>query len=152
LRLGYIVLPVPLIQRCRVLKRLSDLHSPVVEQLILAHFIEQGHLERHIMQMRKLYRKRRIALINALTTHFPGQVHIHGDATGLHLVAEFPGINFTESRVEEMRQAGVRVCPVELHAIRKGYHCNKVIMGYGNLTEAEIEEGVARMKRLQSNT
>ena len=31
-------------------------------------------------------------------------------------------------------------------AIRKGYHQGKVILGYGNLTQGEIEEGMKRMK------
>lgn len=145
-RLGYVVLPVPLVQRFRVLKRLSDLHSPVLEQLILARFIEQGHLERHIMHMRRLYRQRRAVIIDALMTHFPQQVRIHGDATGLHLVAEFPNMDFTEHRVEALKRAGVCVYPVEVHAIHKGCHRSKIILGYGNLTDAEIEEGIKRMK------
>src|SRR5262249_17382212 len=91
LRLGYAVLPPALIEQCRHLKRLSDLHSPVLEQLTLAHFIEEGHLERHILQMKKLYRKRREALIAALETHFPHDLQIYGDVAGLHLVAEFGG-------------------------------------------------------------
>ncbi len=98
------------------------------------------------MRTRKVYRKRRIAVINALTMHFPDQVHIHGDATGLHLVAEFPGKEFTEKALEDLKHAGVRIYPVEIHTIRKGYHRHKVIIGYGNLTIEEIEEGVRRIK------
>ncbi len=98
------------------------------------------------MRTRKIYRKRRMAVINALTTDFPYQVHIHGDATGLHLVAEFPGKEFTEQTLMDLKHAGVRIYPVEIHAIRKGYHLNKVILGYGNLTIEEIEEGVRKMK------
>jgi GntR family transcriptional regulator / MocR family aminotransferase len=89
LRLGYIALPPPLIERCRQLKRLTDLHSAVLEQLALAHFIEEGHLERHILKMKKIYRKRRERLIAALETHFSSQIQIYGDIAGLHLVAEF---------------------------------------------------------------
>ncbi len=146
LRLGYMVLPPSLTERCRSLKRLTDLHSPSLEQLTLAHFIENGHLERQIMRTRKIYRKRRMAVINALTMHFPDKVRIHGDATGLHLVAEFPGREFTEQTLMDLKHAGVRIYPVEIHAIRKGYHRHKVILGYGNLTIEEIEEGVRRIK------
>src|SRR5205807_10219673 len=44
LRLGYLVLPPNLIERARGIKRLLDLHSPSLEQLILARFIESGSL------------------------------------------------------------------------------------------------------------
>lgn len=146
LRLGYAVLPPSLIERCRHLKRLNDLHSPVLEQLALAHFIEEGHLERHIMKMKKIYRKRREAVIAALETHCPRQLHIYGDVAGLHLVAEFGGRALTEQIFADLEEAGVRLYPVERHAIRKGGHQSKVILGYGNLTPEEIEEGVRRIK------
>lgn len=146
LRLGYVVLPLPLIEQCRLLKQLTDLHSPVVEQLTLARFIEEGHLARHILKMKRIYRKRREALITALTTNFPQCVRISGDATGLHLIAEFHGRAFTKQMLADLEEAGVRLYPVERHAIRKDCHQSKVILGYGNLTPDEIEEGVRRMK------
>jgi len=98
------------------------------------------------MKMRKIYRKRREALITALTTHFPHQLHIYGDAAGLHLIAGFPGIEFTQQTVERLKDAGVLLYPVEWHAIRKRYHRSKVILGYGHLAPQEIEEGVKRIK------
>lgn len=146
LRLGYAVLPPPLVKLGRHLKRLNDLHAPVLEQLVLARFLEEGHLERHILKMKKIYRKRRETLIAALATYFSRFLRISGDATGLHLIAEFQGKTFTEQTLAALEEAGVRLYPVEQHAIRKGYHQSKVIFGYGNLTLDEIEEGVRRMK------
>jgi GntR family transcriptional regulator / MocR family aminotransferase len=146
LRLGYVVLPPPLVVGCRRLKRLTDLHAPVLEQLMLARFLEEGHLEQHIMKMKKIYRKRREALIEALTTHCSQSPRISGDATGLHLIAEFQRRTFTEQMLADLEEAGVRLYPVERHAIRKGHHGSKVILGYGHLTPGEIEEGVRRMK------
>jgi GntR family transcriptional regulator / MocR family aminotransferase len=150
LRLGYLVLPPPLVERCRQLKRLTDLHSPVLEQLALTHFIEEGILDRHILKMKKIYRKRQEVLIAALETHFPGQVQIYGDAAGLHLVAGFNGRALTEQTFADWEEAGVRLYPVEQHAIRKGKHQSEVILGYGTLTPEEIEEGVRRIKTVLS--
>jgi GntR family transcriptional regulator / MocR family aminotransferase len=146
LRLGYVVLPLPLIEQCRRLKELTDLHSPVVEQLTLARFIDDGHLERHILKMKRIYRIRREALIAALTTSFPNRVRVSGEATGLHLTAEFHGKAFTEQTLADLEEAGVRLYPVERHAIRKGRYQSTVILGYGNLTPDELYEGVRRMK------
>ena len=146
LRLGYVVLPLSLIEECRRLKELTDLHSPVVEQLTLARFIDDGHLERHILKMKRIYRKRREALIAALKTSFPNRVRVSGEATGLHLTAEFHGKAFTEQTLADLEEAGVRLYPVERHAIRKGRYQSTVILGYGNLTPDELYEGVRRMK------
>jgi GntR family transcriptional regulator / MocR family aminotransferase len=69
-----------------------------------------------------------------------------GEATGLHLTAEFHGKAFTEQTLADLEEAGVRVYPVERHAIRKGRYQSTVILGYGNLTPDELYEGVRRMK------
>lgn len=84
--------------------------------------------------------------LNALLTSFPEQVSLFGDATGLHLVAEFHGVTFTTHVLEMIEKAGVRVYPVEHHALSKGAHESKCILGYGNLTNEEIEQGIRRLQ------
>ena len=149
LRIGYMILPSSLITSSRQTKRLSDLHSPTLDQLVLARFIEEGHLERHIMKMKRLYHKRRDTLINSLNHTFGQRVQIEGGSTGLHLVAAFPGIDFTNATImQALEQAGVQVYPVEIHAVRAGHHRHQIVLGYGNLTEEEIITGVKRIARV----
>ena len=147
LRLGYLILPPSLIERGRTLKYFSDLHTPSLEQLTLALFIKEGYLEKHIFRMKKVYRKRRDFLKEQLYNEFGGQVTIHGDSTGLHLVAEFDGIDFTESLLSKIYERGVKVFPVELHTINKGLYSNHIILGFGNLNEVKIADGVTKFKR-----
>ncbi|GED54721.1 PLP-dependent aminotransferase family protein [Brevibacillus borstelensis] len=148
LRMGYLVLPPSLVERYQAAKWFTDLHTPSLEQLALGRFVEEGHLEKYISRVKKLYKRRRRALCDALQAHFPGQVDIWGASTGLHIVASFSGKAFTEASLSALLQAGVRVYPVEEHAIQKGRHLDKVIIGYGNLPEEDIVEGVLRMKRV----
>ena len=146
LRLGYLVLPPELIERARKVKRLLDLHSPSLEQLILARFIESGSLDRHIVRMKRVYQRRRNVLINALKQHFSPQVEILGDAAGLHLVARFPQVIFTAEVIAELASAGASVYPVEQHAIVKGRHQQEIILGYSHLTPEQIEQGIQALK------
>jgi GntR family transcriptional regulator/MocR family aminotransferase len=146
LRLGYLVLPSALTLQCCYLKRFSDLHSSSLEQLTLALMIEQGHLERHIAKMKKLYRKRRNALIASLRNYFPTEVKIWGDSTGLHLVAEFVNVEFSQGTLHRVEQHQVQVYPVEIHTLTKNKHRNQVILGYGNVSLIDINVGIARLK------
>ncbi|MEJ8547273.1 PLP-dependent aminotransferase family protein [Brevibacillus borstelensis] len=148
LRMGYLVLPPSLVERYQEAKWYTDLHTPSLEQLALGRFMEEGHLEKYISRVKKLYKRRRKALCDGLQAHFPGQVDIWGASTGLHIVASFPGKAFTGESLSALLQAGVRVYPVEEHAICKGRHADKAIIGYGNLPEADIVEGIRRMKRV----
>lgn len=147
LRLGYVILPAELVERARRIKRLLDLHSPSLEQLILAQFIETGHLERHVVRVKRVYRKRRNVLIERLRQHFSDHVEIMGDATGLHLVARFPQITFTPEVVAAIACAGVQVYPVERHTLVKGRHLHDILLGYAHLSPAQIERGIEQISR-----
>jgi GntR family transcriptional regulator/MocR family aminotransferase len=146
LRIGYLVLPRALIEHFRDLKYLLDNHSPILDQLVLASFIESRELEIHVASMKKVYKKRQAALIKSLASCFPERHRVIGTSTGLHLIAEFEQIAFTEDLLARLEEAGVRLYPVEMHALNRGQHFNQVILGYGNLTEEEIADGVKRLK------
>jgi DNA-binding transcriptional MocR family regulator len=64
-----------------------------------------------------------------------------------------PDMDFTNSALmENLQRAGVRIYPVEDHTIRKGVHCDKVLLGYGNLASTQIVEGVRRLAKGLLNT
>ncbi|HDR7707888.1 TPA: PLP-dependent aminotransferase family protein [Bacillus thuringiensis] len=147
LRMGYLVLPSHLVEKFRRVKWFSDLHTPSLNQLILAKFIAEGYLERHIMKMKKIYKNRRDFLIQQLQSAFSNTINIFGYSTGLHLIVEFNQVQFTKELLEKIQQLGVKVYPVEDHAIEKGKHHNRIIIGYGHLTTEEIKEGVSRLQR-----
>lgn len=148
LRIGYIVLPVSLVERCRYFKRLKDQHTAYFEQLILAQFIQDGYLERHIARMKKLYQKRRQILKQNLIDRFADRVKIFGDSTGLHFVASFPKINFCKKTLQKLESQGVRIYPVTAHTVFQERHQHQVILGYGNLTISQIEAGIQRLQKV----
>nr|WP_307327283.1 PLP-dependent aminotransferase family protein [Evansella vedderi] len=144
LRIGYAVLPPNLVDSFRELKWYTDRHTSSLEQLVLARFIEEGFLDRHVRQMKKIYKKRREALTASIRDHFPS-AKILGQSAGMHLVVEFPGVVFSEEVKELLCETGVLVYPVEDYALTKGAHQHKIVLGYGSLTEKRIVEGVKRL-------
>jgi GntR family transcriptional regulator/MocR family aminotransferase len=144
LRIGYAVLPPHLVGRFRELKWYTDRHTSSLEQLVLARFIEEGYLDRHVRRMKKIYKKRRETLTESLREHFP-DAKILGQAAGMHLVVEFPQVVFSKEIKELLCETGVLVYPVEDYSLNKGVHQHKVVLGYGSLTEKRIEEGVKRL-------
>ncbi len=145
LRLGYLVLPHPLVEQCLTWKRLADHHSNSVYQLALTHFIESGEFEKHISRMKKIYYKRRCNLLALLEKYFPGQVRIYGDAAGMHVVAGFHEVVFTPELIRRIRNTGVYLVPVEKHSALGG-HVDQVILGYAQLDPEEMEKGLIKIK------
>lgn len=135
LRIGYMVLPEPLVPACRGLKRLTDFQTPSLDQLALARFMKEGHLQTHIYKMKKLYRKRRECLAAALSKHVVVPYRICGRAAGLHLVVEFEH-SLSDGLREELQEQQVIVTLMQE---------NRLLLGYGHLNEEQIEEGIRRI-------
>jgi len=146
LRLGYLVLPYPLVGQFVEWKRLADHHSNSINQLALNSFIESGELERHISRMKKIYNRRRCALLSLLEECFPGQVSVFGEAAGMHIVAGFQGVTFTPELVRRIREEGVYIVPVAKHSALDG-HADQVILGYAQLDPAKMKEGLLKLKQ-----
>ncbi|MFI9153938.1 PLP-dependent aminotransferase family protein [Streptomyces sp. NPDC053367] len=87
LRLGWLVLPRPLVQEVAELGGARS--TGVMEQLALAEFIASGAYDRHLRAARLRYRRRRDALVAALAERAP-EVTVTGIAAGLHAVLRLP--------------------------------------------------------------
>jgi GntR family transcriptional regulator/MocR family aminotransferase len=66
LRLGFAVCPPWALNAMARAKQLSDWNCAVADQEILADFIAEGHLGRHVRRMRKIYGERRRLLLAGL--------------------------------------------------------------------------------------
>ena len=146
LRIGYAVLPPSLVEPFTEWIRLTMIHLPSLEQMTLAAFLAEGHMDKHLRRMGRLYKKRRACLIDCLQDAFGDRARILGAAAGLHLVAAFRDIVFDGPCLDRIRDAGAIAYPVETHAIAKGNHSHEIILGYGNTTETGIREGINRLR------
>ncbi len=89
LRLAYLVLPPALVEPMVTARTVQDGHCAQLAQAVTADFIEQGHFAAHLRQMRQLYRSRRDALQDMLTTHLPWLSPQTANG-GLQLAASLP--------------------------------------------------------------
>ncbi|MDQ3863770.1 MAG: PLP-dependent aminotransferase family protein, partial [Actinomycetota bacterium] len=90
LRLGYLVVPPNLVDAVVAARALVDRHSPLMEQAVLAEFMAEGHLARHVRRMRLLYAERRDALVEAIKRELAGLIEVGPAEAGLHLVGWLP--------------------------------------------------------------
>ncbi|MDD9269692.1 PLP-dependent aminotransferase family protein [Paenibacillus sp. GCM10023248] len=142
LRIGYMVVPHELITPLLRLKHLTDMHSPILPQITLSRFIAERHLEHHIAHMKRIYSKRRKCLIAGLSNIFGNSVKISGDAAGLHLVTEMAGSVCDSQVVAKLEALHIKVYPVQKYTITKGKYEDRLIMGFGNVEENNIFEGI----------
>ncbi|MCZ7667559.1 MAG: PLP-dependent aminotransferase family protein [Chloroflexi bacterium] len=90
LRLAYVVLPPALLQPFLQAKALIDRGAPTLTQAAVADFMQEGHYERHLGQLRHVYGRRRGALVAAIEQFMPGRVRYAAVAAGLHMMLYLP--------------------------------------------------------------
>jgi len=86
LRLGYLVVPPGLTEAFRAARAAADRHSPTLEQMVLADFLDQGHFARHVRRMRVPYGERQKVLLAAARDHLGGRLELAPSSAGMHLV------------------------------------------------------------------
>ncbi len=89
LRLGWLVLPNPLVEPALEAKTLLAGEVSAIEQLTMAELLHSGAYDRHVRRTRLRYRRRRDLLIELLATHTPPLMP-RGIAAGLHVVVDLP--------------------------------------------------------------
>jgi GntR family transcriptional regulator/MocR family aminotransferase len=141
LRVGYVVVPKGLVQPFATAKWITDRHTTLLEQAALADFIEEGHLDRHIRRMRRLYQSRRDTMIDELERRFGSSVRIRGDAAGMHMTVTFSDAQLVRVRAQT---SGVHLAGTEIYYRSKPAH-NEFILGFSAIGERTIREGIKRI-------
>jgi GntR family transcriptional regulator/MocR family aminotransferase len=141
LRLGWLVAPERLIAPLSAHKALADAGGAIVAQLTLADFIESGELSRHLHRMRGHYRRRRVALIAALTELLPAAT-VRGIAAGLHVLVLLPAAVDESTLITGAAALSVRVEGLSTHRMSQMGNRPGLVLGYGALHEARIRDGL----------
>lgn len=147
LRIGWIVAPVEVIQKCVQAKQGMDLHSSIFDQMVTYEVARDGFLESHIEEIRKVYRERRNVMLHALESYFPPGVSWTRPEGGLFLWVTLPPEINTEALLQEAVKEKVAFVPG--HAFYAGGRdcglCNTMRLNFSNADPAMLEEGIRRL-------
>ena len=136
LRLGFVVVPPALVEAFAMARAITDRHAPGDAQAVLARFIAEGHLLRHLRQMRELYLQRQHTLRTALAEASNGAWQLVVSDRGMHLLHEVAPGTDDETLSRQALAAGVMLAPLSRYAMqsaRRGW-----LLGYAGFDEAEI--------------
>ncbi len=113
---------------------------------MLAQFIQEGHFEAHLRRMRRVYRARRTALLEALARELGNLAEPGPNEAGLYLLVRLaPGID--EGAVaQRAAKLGVAVYSAEPY-YQRPVERPGLVLGYAALDEAQIREGIRRLAR-----
>jgi len=147
IRVGYMILPLPLVDAFLKVRRMIDIHSPMLEQAVLADFIDEGHYMRHLRRMRTLYAERRSALLNAMKD-LP--LEMDSPEAGIHCVGWLAKDMDDQAIANKAKEYDLELTPISTFGIeplmRKGF-----LLGYGGYSVQEIKKAAKRLGSLLSS-
>ncbi|WP_286301691.1 PLP-dependent aminotransferase family protein [Vibrio apostichopi] len=150
LRLGYLVVPEHLVARCLEIKDALTGDTAAHTQEALADFVHEGDLLRHIRKMRRSYKLKYEAMIDAIQSEFNGDLEVISQAAGLHVTVKwYQGISEHEwSRRAEQENVVIRPFDFYEYGSTNIRDWNAVILGFGNIRLVEIKPKIKQIARL----
>ncbi|MGB3717548.1 MAG: PLP-dependent aminotransferase family protein [Candidatus Promineifilaceae bacterium] len=144
LRMGWIVAPVSVIQRCVMAKQGMDLHSSTFIQMVSYEVAKDGFLEDHVREIRDVYRHRRDVMLNSMDRYFPPAVRWTRPQGGLFLWAVLPDHIDAAAVLERAVENKVAFVPGTAFYPDGGGH-NTMRLNFSNARPDQIEIGIERL-------
>jgi len=141
LRVGWCIGAESAIERLRLVKQSTDLHTDQLAQATLAEFVRRGHLARHLVKMKKVYRSRLEALEHALVQHMPEETTWTRPEGGMTVwITLPPGFDAGELLIH-IRERGVLFVPGRYFYTQQPQP-NTLRLGFAGLDEKRIARGI----------
>ncbi|EGO63804.1 PLP-dependent aminotransferase family protein [Acetonema longum] len=148
LRISYIVLPKTLMTLYDSMYGLYPCSVSVIEQKALEIFMDSDQWESHLRKICASNKKRHDILIQAVAEILGDRVNILGENAGLHILLESTKEISEQDMMERAKQKGVLVYPVSpLWINRKNYSNNMVLLGFGDISETDIRNGIKQIRQ-----
>ena len=147
LRVGWIVGPKPLIRRLVLIKQASDLNNSTINQIVMYRMAEAVY-GAQVEAACGHYRRRRDAMLAALARHMPAGAEWTRPNGGLFVWLRLPErCDGAELLKRAVREEGIAFVPGAAFYF-DGRGRNTVRLSYSLPSEAQIEDGIARLAKL----
>ncbi|MFL5493873.1 MAG: PLP-dependent aminotransferase family protein [Gemmatimonadales bacterium] len=144
LRVGFAVAPAVVIARMASLRIATDIQGDLLIEAALADLFDRGELGRHVRRMRRIYRARRDALVDALHRDLGSELSFEVPSGGMALWVRASGDIDVDRWAERGLDFGVAFNGGRMYDAQGEYQpC--IRLGFTFLTEAELEEAARRM-------
>ena len=145
-RLGFAVVPRPLIEVFRGARFLADRHPPLLPQALVTSFMQRGFLTSHIQRMRQQYRIARDIVVDGIARSMGEYVEVEAPDYGIQLAIYFKRPICDVAVAEAALRQGVVVKAVSPHYLAAPPRSG-LILGYSGFDSHQLRTGGRRPGR-----
>jgi 2-aminoadipate transaminase len=148
LRLGWIVAPPEVIAKLVQLKQGADLHTSTFGQMVAYEVARDNFLDEHVKVIRRVYRERRDAMLQALSDYFPPEVTWTRPKGGLFLWVTLSKGMDAQSLFDAAIRENVAFVPGDSFYAPNGHRedaCRQLRLNFSAVDPERIREGIRRL-------
>ena len=141
LRLGWMLVPEAIYQKCELIKQAIDACSPSFTQVIADKFLQSGMADSYIEKVRVEYKKRAETMATALNELLPAEVTFTAPRGGFYIWLQLPeGVDSTEILQIAIEKGVVFVSgkTFDPHGVKN----NHIRLSYCNTSVDKIKQGI----------
>ena len=142
IRVGYITGHRDLIAKMVIAKQVSDVHTPMLTQMMSYEFLTRYDLSSHIEKLRALYGKRCKTMLDAIDEYFPKTATRTSPKGGLFVWCDLCDGTDTAPLAKECVQKNVLFVPGSTFMVDMNAPTSTMRLNYSSMTEDRIVEGV----------
>lgn len=141
LRLAYLVVPEPQIERFKDTANHFCCPGSILPQATVADFMEQGHFARHLRRMRSLYAIRRGYLVDELLQTLGSHLIVQPQAGGIHVLARLAARGNDQSLAAAAQSHSLAIQALNDWRMSRSSH-GGLLMGFTNVTEPAMAKAL----------
>ncbi|MBE5918354.1 MAG: PLP-dependent aminotransferase family protein [Pseudobutyrivibrio ruminis] len=135
-RISYLILPKGIRQEYEKIKRLYNQTASMAEQIALASFLRDGHLNRHIKKMRRLYEDKRKLMYKSLKQAFGNDGEIMLGESGMEM-----GVKLSRNAINTK----LTKCNVKVNVVETSEGTATFLVSCSKINIEEIGEAVLKL-------
>ena len=144
IRLAYLVLPAHLLESFTRAAALMSRHANSLSQAVLADFIHEGHFDRHVRRMRKLYAARAEAFAESAQRHWQGLIDVPEIRAGLDITCSLQMDN-EQAAFARLQAAGIDSMPLARYCVQPREA--GLVLGFAPYAERALDDAVRAVAR-----
>lgn len=148
LRMGWMIAPEPLVEPLVLAKKYTDIYSSNLTQAALYEFCRDGQYERHVRSLRKVYRSRVEAALEALDSSMPRGARWSRPEGGFSIWVTLPDEIDADMLANDAAQHGLHFTPGSRFFPEGRDGRSSLRLSLSLASEPAIRKGVALLGRL----
>ncbi len=145
IRVAYAVIPKKAAGAFTIGKQVSDVHTGVLNQMIVSRWFDEYDVDRHILDIRKIYKRKLDLMCDCLDRYCAGFITYVRPQGGLFIWAKLPDDADMLQYVNALLERKVAVVPGSAFMTDDTAPCSYIRLNFSTPSDADIVKGVQIM-------